>query len=98
MQRERPDGSQVDEVTFRMTPGVSDGALDVTISDVLINGKTPEDPERMERWSERIARRLEERNRRGPDRTLQSVEVKNKQVTMVWRVETRRSRPADTPE
>jgi hypothetical protein len=98
MQRERPDGSQVDEITFSMTLGVSNGALDVTISDVLINGETPKDQERMERWSERIARRLEEKTRRGPNRTLQSVEVKNKQVTMVWHVETRRSRPSDTPE
>jgi hypothetical protein len=90
MERERAEGGQIDEITFRVELGVKDEGLTATISDVKVNGE-PADDERVEKWSERIAQRLEKAGKRRPNRKLQSVSVTETTLTMVWRIETVRS-------
>ena len=90
-ERERFDGSATDTMTFRLDLGVSDGHLTASISDAQLDGQ-PVDAERVALWNERIANRLEKAGQRRADSSLQSVSISSENVTMVWRVETARSR------
>lgn len=92
LERERVEGDEVDEIAFRMDLGVEDGHLDVTISEVLVNGE-PRSGDQVDKWSERIANRLEKLGSKGKRRTLESVTVDEDSLTMVWRIETRHSQP-----
>jgi hypothetical protein len=88
---EDPEVGEAVTLTFRATPGVADGHLTLTISDAQRNGEAVDD-ERVAQRTERIATRLERAAGRRPNRTLQSVTVTEDALTMVWRVETPRSR------
>ncbi len=88
--RPRPDGSATDSISFRLDLGVSDGKLTAAISEAQLNNNAIEQ-ERTDRWNERIARRLERLGQNQRNSTLQSVSMSDDTVTMVWRIETRRS-------
>ena len=90
-ERERVMSDETDTMTFRLDLGVSDGHLTATISDAQIND-LPIEEERVAVWNERTATRLERSGQRNPNSTLQAVTVSEDSVTMVWRVETPRSR------
>ena len=90
-QRQHPDDSGVDTIAFRLDLGVQDGSLTATVSEATANGE-PIAAWRVERWNERLAARLERAAGRRPNSTLQSVSLEDDAVTMVWRVETPRSR------
>jgi hypothetical protein len=90
-ERQRLGSEQTDTMTFRLDLGVSDGHLAATISEAQINGLSIEE-ERVALWNERIATKLERAGQRNPDSTLQAVTISQDAVTMVWRVETPRSR------
>jgi hypothetical protein len=84
-EKEHPDGSGTDSVSFRLDLGVSDSHLSATISQAQHNG-APMDQERVERWNERIAERLERIAQRRPNTTLQSVKVSTDKIVMNWQV------------
>lgn len=88
--RPRPDGSATDTISFRLDLGVSDGKLTVAISEAQLNNNAIEQ-ERIAQWNERIAQRLERLGQNQRNSTLQSVNMSDDVVTMVWRIETRRS-------
>jgi hypothetical protein len=90
-ERERVMSDETDTMTFRLDLGVSDGHLTATISDAQLDD-LPIEEERVAVWNERIATRLERSGQRNPNSTLQAVTVSEDSVTMVWRVETARSR------
>lgn len=84
-EKDHPDGSGTDNLSFRLDLGVSDGHLTATISQAQHNG-VPLDQEQVERWNERIAERLERVARRRPNTTLQSVTVSTDKIVMTWQV------------
>lgn len=84
-ERPRPDGSQVDQVNFRVDLGNNAGQLTATISEFTVNGQ-PGSEERLAQWNERIARRLERQAERHPHRTLESVTLTETDLTLVWHV------------
>jgi len=90
-ERERVMSSETDTMIFRLDLGVSDGHLTATISDAQLND-LPIEEERVAVWNERIATKLERSGRRNPDSTLQAVTISDDALTMVWRIETWRSR------
>jgi hypothetical protein len=90
-ERERVMSDETDTMTFRLDLGVSDGHLTATISDAQLNA-LPIEEERVAVWNERIATKLERSGRRNPDSTLQAVTISDDALTMVWRIETWRSR------
>lgn len=89
--RKRVGSEETDTMTFRLDLGVDDGHLTATVSEVQLNDR-PIDEERVTVWNERIATKLERAGRRNPDSTLQSVTISQDALTMIWRVETARSR------
>jgi hypothetical protein len=89
--RKRLNSDQTDTLTFRLDLGVSEGYLTATVSNALIDG-VPVEEERVALWNERIANRLEKAGQRHVNSTLQSVTISSDNVSMVWRVETARSR------
>ena len=89
--RKRLGSEQTDDMRFRLALGASDGHLTAAVSEATINDR-PIDPARVELWNERIATKLERAGQRNPDSALQSVSVGEDAVTMVWRIETPRSR------
>ena len=89
--RKRLNSDQTDSLTFRLDLGVSGGHLTALVSDAQVDG-VPVEAARVALWNERIANRLERAAQRHPNSTLQSVTVANNVVTMVFRVETARSR------
>jgi hypothetical protein len=90
-ERRRAMSDDVDTLSFRLDLGVSDGHLSATISGAELNGR-PIEEARVAIWNERIATRLERWGKRHPDGTLQSVTISGDSLTMVWQVETWRSR------
>jgi hypothetical protein len=90
-ERKRLNSDQTDSLTFRLDLGVSDGHLTAVVSNAQIDG-VPVEQARVDLWNERIATRLTRAGQRRANSSLQSVTVSNDSVTMVWRVETARSR------
>jgi len=91
MERERAaQPGTFDTLSYLMTPGIEDGGLVITLSDVLVNGQ-PADPEKVSEWQERITERLAGRRENRPNATLQSVSVTEDGLEMVYRIEARRS-------
>lgn len=90
-QRQHADNSGVDTLAFRLDLGVHDGSLMASISEATLNGE-PIESWRVEDWNERLASRLERAAGRRPNCTLQSVSLEDDAVTMIWRIETPRSR------
>ncbi|NJN93393.1 MAG: hypothetical protein HC875_04535 [Anaerolineales bacterium] len=90
-ERKRLNSDQTDTLSFRLTLSASEGRLAALISEAQINNQ-PLDSDRVALWNERIANRLGKATQRNPDSTLQSVTMGGEVVTMVWRVETSRSR------
>jgi hypothetical protein len=89
--RKRVGSDETDKLTFRLTLGVADGHLTAAISDAVLND-IPIAQERVDKWNERIAENLEKGGQKNPNSTLQAVNVTAEEVTMVWRIETKRSR------
>jgi hypothetical protein len=90
-ERERVSSEITDTLTFRLDLGVGDEHLTSTISDTRLND-IPVAEEHVAIWNERIATQLERAGKRNPDSTLQAVTVTDDDITMLWRVETWRSR------
>lgn len=90
-ERERIGSDETDTMTFRLDLGVSNGHLTATISEVQLNG-LPIEEARVAVWNERIATKLERAGQRNPNSTLQAVAISQDALTMVWRIETARSR------
>ncbi len=90
-ERERVMSDGTDTMTFRLDLGVSDGHLTATVSDALLND-LPIEEERVAVWNERIATKLGRSGQRNPNSTLQAVTVSEDGLTMIWRIETSRSR------
>jgi hypothetical protein len=90
-ERERAGGSGSDTLSFRLDLGVSDGHLTARISNAQLND-IPIEQERVNAWNERIASHLEQVGQNRSNSTLQAVTISGETVTMVWRVETKRSR------
>lgn len=95
-ERKRLNSDQTDTLTFRLDLGVSDGHLTAVISNAQIDG-VPVEQARVDLWNERIANRLTHAGQRRANSTLQSVTVSSDSVSMVWRVETSRSKKNSTP-
>lgn len=89
--RQRPGSDQTDDVSFRLDLGVADGHLTATISEFKLNG-LPVNEERVTTWNERIADKLERAGQSNANSSLQSVTIGQDTLTMVWRIETARSR------
>jgi hypothetical protein len=90
-ERKRMNSDVTDTLTFRLGLGVSDGHLAATISETQLNGR-PVDEERVAVWNERIGTRLERAGKRNSNSILQAVNIDPDALTMIWRVETARSR------
>jgi hypothetical protein len=90
-ERKRIMIDDVDSLSFRLDLGVQDGHMTAEISEAQLNGE-PLEEERVEAWNARIATRLERAGRRNPDSTLEAVTISDESLTMVYRVETWRSR------
>jgi hypothetical protein len=90
-ERKRLNSEQTDTLAFRLDLGVGDGFLTAAVSEAEIDG-VPVEAERVALWNERIANRLERAGQRRANSMLQSVAISGEAVTMVWRVETARSR------
>jgi hypothetical protein len=90
-QRRHPDNSGVDTLAFRLDLGVRDGSLTASISGATVNGE-PIEAWRVRGWNERLASRLERAAGRRPNSALQNVSLEDDAITMVWRIETPRSR------
>jgi hypothetical protein len=91
LSRRRPAGNTTDTLSFRLDLGVADGHLTAHLSSVVVNGYQPTDT-LLAAWNERIANNLERAAGRTPNSTLQSVQVTDQGINMVWRIETARSR------
>ena len=89
--RARPGGGGSDTMTFRVDLGVSDGRLDVVVSEVEVAGH-PVDEAVVGNWNATLSNKLERAARRNPDATLQAVSITGDEVSFSWRVETARSR------
>jgi hypothetical protein len=91
-ERERVEQAGVwDEFSFRLDLAAVEGRLDATITEFTVNGQAASDA-RLARWNEQIARRLERMAGNRPNRRLESVSISETELTMVWHVETARSR------
>lgn len=90
-ERGRSNGAQTDRLTFRLDLDAVDGHLSAQVSDVVFDGFSASQA-RVEEWNERIAANLERAGARRPNSSLQSVQVTTQGVTMIWRIETARSR------
>lgn len=90
-ERRRVMVDEVDEITFRLDLGVAQGHLTATISGAKVNDQ-PVDEAVVAVWNERIANKLENAGKRNPDATLQTVRIDESALTLLWRVETARSR------
>ena len=90
-ERERLNSDTTDTLTFRLDLGVRDGHLTATISRTQLNGRAVEEA-RVAVWNERIGTRLERAGKRNANSALQSVSVDLDGMTMIWRIETQRSR------
>lgn len=91
LERARDDDSgTVDTISFKMELGVEDGKLTATVSDVQVNGEAANE-ERVEKWAERITKRLANQQAGNDRRTLEAVTVTPDSVEMVWHLETWRS-------
>lgn len=93
-ERERENDGQTDQFSFRLDLGVSDGHLSATISDFKINGIAASD-DRISQWNEKIANRLQANAEKHPNRTLESVSISGDELTLVYRIETPRSKKND---
>jgi hypothetical protein len=89
--RKRLNSDQADTLAFRLDLGVRDGFLTATVSGAEIDG-VPVEANRVALWNERIANRLEKAGQRRANSMLQSLAVSSDEVTLVWRVETARSK------
>jgi hypothetical protein len=89
--RKRAIGGEMDVLTFRVTLGENDGHLSAVVSEAKLNGE-PINDEIVAVWNVRIANNLEQAGKRRPDCTLQSVSVTEDSLSLLWRVETARSR------
>jgi hypothetical protein len=87
-EKDHPDGSGTDSLSFRLDLGVSDGQLTAMASEARFNGE-PIDDDVVERWNERMARNLERGAKRHPRSTLESVSIDEDTLTMTWQVEPR---------
>lgn len=90
-ERSRTGEDVVDTLTFRLELAAVGGHLDAQVSDVVVDGFSISEA-RVQRWNERIAANLERAGARRPNSRLERVVVSEGGVTMVWRVETARSR------
>jgi hypothetical protein len=90
-ERGRAIGDKTDTVKFRLDLGVQDGHLTAVISDALLNDE-PLDSAYADVWNERMATQLERAGKQNANSSLQAVEVTTNSLTMVWRIETWRSR------
>jgi hypothetical protein len=88
--RKRLDSDKLDTLTFRLDLGASGGQLTATVSNAQVDGRAVE-ADRVAEWNTRIANRLANFSQRRENSTLQSVTITPEGVTMVWRVETKRS-------
>lgn len=82
-----PETGQINVVSFEATLGVEDGHLAADLYEAYWNGE-PMPNWIVEFWNDALSRALERAGNKDPDNTLQSVEVTDSSVTMVWRVET----------
>jgi hypothetical protein len=90
-ERGRAVGDKTDTVQFRLDLGVQDGHLTAVISDARLNDD-PLDEAYVDVWNERMATQLERSGKQNANSSLQAVEVTSESLTMVWRIETWRSR------
>lgn len=89
--RNRLSGNGQDSMTFRLDLGAQDGHMTARISDVVVDGFSV-GQDRVALWNSRIATNLERAGNRSGDSELVQVRVTDQAVTLVWRVETARSR------
>lgn len=83
-QRQRlNDATKTDTMSFRLDLSVSNGQLNATISNALLDGKAIEQ-NRVDHWNETIASRLLILGKKNPNSSLQSVNVTPESVTMTW--------------
>ena len=90
-ERGRAVGDKSDTVQFRLDLGVQDGHLTAVISDARLNDE-PLDEAYVDVWNERLATQLERSGKQNANSSLEAVEVTTDSLTMVWRIETWRSR------
>jgi hypothetical protein len=90
-ERGRAVGDKTDTVNFRLDLGVQDGHLTAVISDALLND-VPLDSAYVDVWNERMATQLERAGKQNANSSLQAFEVSTDSLTMIWRIETWRSR------
>lgn len=79
------DTSKSDTLSFRLDLGVSDGKLNVRISDAVLDGK-PLAQNRVDNWNTTIANRLQLLSQRHKGATLQTVDISSEGVRMTWLV------------
>lgn len=89
-ERTRPDGGH-DWMTFSLYLDAVDGAMTAQVSDVKVNGYDLRQAT-IQNWNQRIANNLERAARRNPNSELQSAVVTPEGLTLVWRIDTARSR------
>lgn len=89
-ERTRPDGGQ-DWMTFSLYLEAVDGAMRAQVSEVQVNGYDLRQAT-IRNWNQRIANNLERATRRNPNSELKTAEVTPDGLTLVWRIETARSR------
>ena len=77
------DATKTDTLSFRLDLSVSNGQLNATISDALLDGKVIE-KNRVDHWNETITSRLQIIGKKNPNSSLQSVNVTPESVTMTW--------------
>ncbi len=90
-ERRRPGSNRRDNISYRLTLGVEDGHLAARISDLQLGGYEIDDSQ-LAAWNERIAANLERAGRESEQSELTDVTVNSDGMTLVWRVETARSR------
>lgn len=90
-ERKRTNSSIIDSMSFRLDLGASDGHLTCVISQAEIDGVSVS-AATVAAWNESIASNLTAAGQRNPNSRLESVQVTSGMVTMVWRVETERSK------
>lgn len=89
--RRRLNGSGLDSMSFRLDLGVENGHMTALISEVVVDGFSVSQ-ERVDLWNQRIAANLERAGSRSDNSQLTAVTVGPEAVTLVWRIETPRSR------
>jgi hypothetical protein len=90
-QRKRPGADVLDQITFQLNLGVSDGHLTALVSEAMLND-WPLDESTVSTWNERLGTKLERAARRNPNAKLETVTVSDEAVDFIWRIETDRSR------